>query len=150
MVETGRQCPHAHHSTRESNGRNRVRLSPAGTGIQRSAQMNLPPWLLHTPSTGALESDDPDHLLRKRILTLIAYLGMFISAAWGSAYLAIGYQQPAFVLFGSAIVALGFLLYFLRSRNVPPFRFSMLSLLLFLPFVLQWSLAGYTASSAVV
>jgi class 3 adenylate cyclase len=62
----------------------------------------------------------------------------------------LGLPLCASIPFGYSILSAAVLLSFFRTKNYGFFRFSELTLILILPFLLQWGLGGFAASSAVM
>ena len=93
---------------------------------------------------------DPDELrLQKVTLTLSAITVTVLAVIWVGAYLALGLPVSAAIPFAYQIVSIASLAVFARTRDYRFFRWSQLALMIGLPFVLQWSLGGFVASSAV-
>jgi class 3 adenylate cyclase len=94
--------------------------------------------------------DDPEPLLvQKATVTVAAVTIVILSVVWVGTYLALGLPVSAAIPFSYQVVTLVALVVFARTKDVRPFRFSQIVLMVTLPFVLQWSLGGYVASSAV-
>ncbi len=82
-------------------------------------------------------------------LTLPAMTVTVLSVIWVGTYLALGLPVPAAIPFAYQLASIATLAVFARTKDYHFFRFSQLVLIILLPFVLQWSLGGYVASSAV-
>jgi adenylate cyclase len=98
---------------------------------------------------GVLPDDSEDERLRKSTLTLSSVLIVTLAWVWVITYLMLGLTIPALIPFAYQLASLTSLVYFARTRRYGFFRASQLLLMLLLPFLLQWSLGGYVASSAV-
>jgi adenylate cyclase len=98
---------------------------------------------------GVLPSDGEDERLRKETLTLSAVLITVLALVWVGTYAALGLWVSAAIPFAYQVASLFGLALFARTRRWSSFRASQLGLLLMLPFLLQWSLGGFVASSAV-
>jgi class 3 adenylate cyclase len=72
-----------------------------------------------------------------------------LSVIWVGTYLALGLPVPAAIPLTYQLASIATLAVFARTKDYRFFRFSQLVLIILLPFVLQWSLGGYVASSAV-
>jgi hypothetical protein len=106
-------------------------------------------WLERLSQLG-LAPDDPDDVrTRKVTLTLASEIVTVLSVIWVGTYLALGHPLSAAIPFGYQVASVLSLLIFARTKDFRSFRFSQIILILALPFVLQWSLGGYIASSTV-
>ena len=95
-------------------------------------------------------ADDPDDVrVQKVTLTLAALTVTVLSVVWVGTYLALGLPVSAAIPFTYQVVSIATLVVFARTKDYRFFRFSQLVLIVLLPFLLQWSLGGYVASSAV-
>ena len=95
-------------------------------------------------------ADDSDEVrVQKVTLTLAAVTVTVLSVAWVGTYLALGLPVSAAIPFAYQVVSIATLAVFARTKDYRFFRFSQLVLIIALPFLLQWSLGGYVASSAV-
>jgi class 3 adenylate cyclase len=103
-------------------------------------------WL---EAVGSLPSDSPDERLRKATLSLCAGLVVPISVAWVSTYWALGLIGPATIPLAYQVVSVAAFVHLFKTKRFAVFRAVQLSLMLLLPFVLQWSLGGFMASSTV-
>ncbi|HEY3164440.1 MAG TPA: adenylate/guanylate cyclase domain-containing protein [Candidatus Limnocylindrales bacterium] len=107
------------------------------------------PWIERLASLG-VDPADPDELrLQKVTLTLAAVTVTLLSILWVGTYLALGLPVSAAIPFAYQVVSIASLAVFARTRDYRFFRASQLALIFVLPFLLQWSLGGYVASSAV-
>jgi adenylate cyclase len=94
--------------------------------------------------------EDPDEVhVQKVTLTLAAVIVTVLSVIWVGTYLALGLPVSAAIPFGYQVASVVSLIAFARTKDYRLFRFSQIVLMLLLPFLLQWSLGGYVASSAV-
>ena len=82
-------------------------------------------------------------------LTLAAWVVTLLSFVWVGTYLALGLPVSAAIPFAYQVVSVASLAVFARTKDFRFFRASQLVLILLLPFLLQLSLGGYVASSAV-
>ncbi len=100
-------------------------------------------------AAGSLASDPPEERLRKSALILCSLLITILASVWVATYAALGLWRSALIPFGYQIASLlGFAL-FARTKRYDLYRASQVALILVLPFLLQWSLGGFVASSAV-
>jgi class 3 adenylate cyclase len=117
--------------------------------VSDSAGSAARPWIERLASLG-VDAADPDELrLQKVTLTLAAVTVTLLSILWVGTYLALGLPVSAAIPFAYQVVSIASLAVFARTRDYRFFRASQLALIFVLPFLLQWSLGGYVASSAV-
>jgi len=98
---------------------------------------------------GVDPADDDELRLQKVTLTLAAITVTVLAVVWVGTYLALGLPVPAAIPFAYQVVSIASLAVFARTKDYRFFRFSQLVVIIVLPYVLQWSLGGYVASSAV-
>ena len=100
-------------------------------------------------SVGVAVHDSDEIRLQKVTLTLAALTVTVLAVIWVGTYLALGLPEPAAIPFTYQLVSIATLAVFARTKDYRFFRFSQLLLIISLPFLLQWSLGGFVASSAV-
>ncbi len=98
---------------------------------------------------GVLPVDSDEVRVQKVTLTLATVTVTVLSVIWVGTYLALGLPVSAAIPFGYQVASFVSLVAFARTKDYRLFRFSQIVLMLLLPFLLQWSLGGYIASSAV-
>jgi class 3 adenylate cyclase len=98
---------------------------------------------------GVAPTDSDELRLQKVALTLSAVTVSTLAVIWVGTYLALGLPLSAAIPFGYQVVSIASLAWFGWTRDYPAFRSVQLLLIMLLPFLLQWSLGGYVASSAV-
>ncbi len=99
---------------------------------------------------GARPGDGPEERVRKAVMFMTAIIIGLLALFWGLTYVLLGYPfAGAIPLSYSAITAFSIGLYF-RFKRFELFRFSQLLLILLLPFLLQWSLGGFSNGSIVM
>ena len=96
---------------------------------------------------GILPTDDADMRLKKSLLVFATGLFCTGSMLWLFLYGQMGPQFSATAPFVFQLMLVANLLYFLRSGNFDWFRISQLSLFLFAPFVVQWSIGNFITAS---
>jgi adenylate cyclase len=101
-------------------------------------------------NAGVLPTDPAEERLRKATLTLSAGLITPLAVVWVATYWALGLYLSAIIPLAYQVVALASLVFFVRTKRYRAFRLSQLLLMLLLPFLLQWSLGGFVASSGVM
>jgi class 3 adenylate cyclase len=100
-------------------------------------------------SIGALASDPEDERIRKSTLVISTLIVCLLSPIWVATYLALGLTLSAAIPLAYIVVSLVSLAAFARTNRYRAFRQTQLGLMLVLPFLLQWSLGGFAASSVV-
>jgi serine phosphatase RsbU (regulator of sigma subunit) len=107
-------------------------------------------WLDRLSKAGSLPSDSEALRLRKAVLIFLALTYTVAGVVWGIGYLLLGLQASGSIPLSYSFISAASLLYFFKTKNYAFFCRSQLTLILILPFLLQWSLGGLTASGAVV
>lgn len=123
-----------------------VMMTRVGVRIRRSAGTSL---LGRLAALGAVDTDTEEERLRRSTLVLSTFLVSAATPFWIITYFVLGLPVPALIPLGYFVISVGLLVWYARTRRYPPFRTIQLALMLVLPFVLQWSLGGFAASSAV-
>jgi guanylate cyclase len=98
---------------------------------------------------GTLPDDDSEEVLRKGTLTLTACLVTLLALVWVGIYGYLGIWLSALIPLTYQVVVVVSLVIFFATKRFRTFRATQLLLMLILPFVLQWSLGGFAAASAV-
>ena len=96
---------------------------------------------------GILPTDDAEMRLKKSLLVFATGLFCTGSMLWLFLYGQMGPQFSATAPFMFQLLLVANLLYFLRSGNFEWFRITQLSLFLFAPFVVQWSIGNFISAS---
>jgi adenylate cyclase len=112
----------------------------------RSALGRVIRWLA---LLGVAETDADDIRAQKAALTLAAGLITLLAIVWVGTYWVLGLPQAAAIPFAYQVASVATLVVFARSKNYRFLRFSQAAMMTFFPFLLQWTLGGYVASSAV-
>lgn len=99
---------------------------------------------------GTHGGDSNEERVKKAVLTLVAGIIAFLAIFWGSLYVLLGYPVSGAIPLGYAAISFASILYFFRTKRFGFFRFSQLLLILLLPFLLQWSLGGFSNGSVVM
>ena len=103
-------------------------------------------WLA---SLGVSDADSDETRGQKVALTLAASTVTALSVSWVGTYFALGLYQAAAIPLAYQVISLATLAVFARTKSYGFFRVTQAVLMTSLPFLLQWSLGGYVASSAV-
>lgn len=99
---------------------------------------------------GCMEKDSESDRLKKAILVVIP-TGISIAAFfWSLAYLYLDRPISAAIPGIYSIISLLSIFIFFKTKQFNFFRFSQLFFILWLPFLLQWSLGGFNTGSAVM
>lgn len=107
-----------------------------------SEQVNFPAETLKTQVT-------QEDKLRSSLLILACAFMNFAVMFWLAIYWLMGQKYSTNVPLAYQAVSLSSLVYYLKTRNFLAFRFIQLSLFLFTPFMMQWSVGSSVTSSGV-
>src|SRR5712691_1355208 len=95
-------------------------------------------------------SDSEDERLRKTLLLFTCGLMNVAAGVWLLIYWVMGMRLSTTIPLGYQVVSALTLLIYLKTKNFAFFRFTQLSLLLFVPFITQWSIGNFISSSGIV
>lgn len=98
---------------------------------------------------GVTASDTEDIRAQKATLTLAALCVTGLAFIWVGTYFALGLPTAGAIPLAYQVASVVSLAVFSRSKDYRFFRFSQATMLTLLPFLLQWTLGGFAASSAV-
>lgn len=98
---------------------------------------------------GVAETDPDETRSQKAALTLAAALVTVLAIIWVGTYWVLDLPRAAAIPFVYQVASVSSLVVFARTKNYRFFRFSQAAMMTLLPFLLQWTLGGYVASSAV-
>jgi class 3 adenylate cyclase len=98
---------------------------------------------------GVSDTDSDETRGQKVALTLATSTVIGLAVIWVGTYAALGIYLAAAIPFTYQLVSLTSLIVFARTKSYRFLRSSQAMLMTALPFLLQWSLGGYVASSAV-
>lgn len=107
-------------------------------------------WIERLSKAGSFITDTEEQRLRKAVLIFLAVIYTIAGVVWGAGYLLVGLPASGSIPLSYSFISAVSLLYFFKTKHYKFFCRSQLSLILILPFLLQWSLGGFTASGAVV
>ena len=93
--------------------------------------------------------DTREERLKKTTLVLVSGLVLFLAPFWGLIYFELDHPFSASIPLGYSIISALTLGFFFLTKRFKFFRAIQLHLILWLPFLLQWSLGGFANSSAV-
>lgn len=94
--------------------------------------------------------DTQEDKLRKSLLIFACAFMNFAVMLWLAIYWMMGLNFSSNVPLAYQAVSIASLIYYLKSRNFVVFRFVQLSLFLFAPFIMQWTIGSSVASSGVM
>ena len=94
--------------------------------------------------------DTQEDTLRRSLLIFASAFMMFAVVMWLAIYWMMGLNFSTNVPLAYQSVSVVSLIYYLKSRNFAVFRFIQLSLFLFAPFIMQWSIGNSTTASGVM
>lgn len=96
-----------------------------------------------------LTLDTQEDKLRSSLLIFACAFMNFAVMFWLAIYWLMGQSYSTNIPLAYQAVSLGSLVYYLKTKNFAAFRFIQLSLFLFAPFVMQWSVGSSVTSSGV-
>jgi guanylate cyclase len=99
---------------------------------------------------GADPEDEDDIRIHKSLLVISSFFFMVLAWFWGILYFIFGEGIAGAIPFSYAWISLASLLHFRATRKYHFFRFSQLTLILVLPFLLMVALGGFINGSAVI
>jgi guanylate cyclase len=99
---------------------------------------------------GSDPNDDDDIRLQKSLLVICAFPFMVAGIAWGLMYILFNEPLAGAIPLSYSFISLLSIIYFGRTRKYHFFRFSQLTLILMLPFLLMVALGGFVNGSAVI
>ena len=101
-------------------------------------------------NVGTRPDDPPGIRAQKSVLTLAAAAISVLAIYWVGMYQALGLRASAAIPLTYQILSVGGLIHLGHTKDVRVLRASQLTMMLVLPFVLQWSLGGFVNSSGVM
>lgn len=104
-------------------------------------------WLANL---GTLPKDDDKERVKKAVLTLVSGIIAILAIFWGSFYVFLGFPYTGLIPLSYSIISFLSIGYFFATKKFVFFRTSQLLLILFLPFLCQWSLGGFANGSVVM
>lgn len=109
------------------------------------------PGLLRRWSTlGVSPSDSEDLRLKKAVMTIVSSSIAILALFWSGLYLYSGYPLSGAIPLGYSLISFSSTLHFFRTKRFAFFCFSQQLLILLLPFLLMWSLGGFSNGSVVM
>ncbi len=111
---------------------------------------HLNAWIKALAGDGDLPSDPEQLRLRKAVLILLSGTYTILGVFWGVAYLSIDRPLAGSFPLGYSVISAASIFYYFLSKRFQFFYRIQLFLILMLPFLLQWSLGGFSASGSVI
>ena len=109
-----------------------------------------PRGVLRRLANAAIEENDSDLVrLRKTLLLFASGLMNLAAIVWLAIYWYMGLRLPTTIPLGFQILSVLVIVIYLRTRNFDFFRLAQLSLFLFFPFVVQWSIGSFVSASGI-
>ena len=96
------------------------------------------------------ENDSEELRLRKTLLIFASGLMNMAAIVWLAIYWVLGLKLPTTIPLAYQVLSALILVIYLKTRNFDFFRFAQLSLFLFAPFVIQWTIGSFVNSSGIV
>jgi class 3 adenylate cyclase len=94
--------------------------------------------------------DSQEDKLQKSLLIFACSFMNLVVMLWLAVYWFMGLNFSSNVPLAYQAISISSLAYFYKTRNFAPFRFIQLTLFLFAPFVMQWSIGNSVTSSGVM
>lgn len=99
---------------------------------------------------GARPTDNSRERVRRAVMTMTAMIIGFLAIFWGLTYFWLGYPLAGSIPMSYSVITVFSIGVFFRTKHFGLFRLSQLLLILLLPFLLQWSLGGFSNGSIVM
>ena len=126
-------------------------IAPAGAAVAPPAPAPHRFSLLERLARAAVDENDSEELrLRKTLLMLASGLMNMAAFVWLALYWIMGLKLPTTIPLLYQLISVIILVIYLKTRNFDFFRFAQLSLFLFAPFVIQWTIGSFVNSSGIV
>jgi class 3 adenylate cyclase len=111
---------------------------------------DLRAWLNGLSRRIITEQDSDQDRLNKTLLIFACGMMGFGAMLWLAIYWAMGIKFSVTVPLAYLAVSAASLAYYIWKRDFAVFRFIQVSLFLFVPFIMQWSIGSYVSSSGVM
>jgi len=106
--------------------------------------------MINLPEITAGAADTQEDKLRKSLLIFACAFMNLAVMLWLAIYWMMGLHFSANVPLGYQLISVASLIYYFKTGRFVPFRFVQLSLFLFAPFIMQWSIGSSVTSSGVM
>jgi len=136
--------------------------SPAKTEVETAGDARAPgnparsvavaqPSFLERLARAAVPPDDREELrLQKTVMVVASVATALATLLWLFIYRLMGLTLPSTIPFLYLVLTVLFLGVYVKTRSFDFYRMSQLSLFLFAPFVIQWSIGSFVNSSGIV
>ena len=111
---------------------------------------DLGSWIANLGQRVISSEDTEQEKLNKTLAIFASGLMGFGAMLWLAIYWAMGIKFSATVPLSYLLISAASLVLYLWIRNFELFRFIQVSLFLFVPFIMQWSIGSYVSSSGVM
>ena len=126
-------------------------IAPGGAAVAPPSPAPHRVSLLERLARAAVDENDSEELrLRKTLLMLASGLMNMAAFVWLALYWIMGLKLPTTIPLLYQLISVIILVIYLKTRNFDFFRFAQLSLFLFAPFVIQWTIGSFVNSSGIV
>jgi len=102
-----------------------------------------------TLRVGIKSSDDEALQLQKISITMVPVIIAPLGFFWSLIYIFLGYYLPASIPLFYTVASILTVLHFYKTKDINFILQAQMSLILLLPFMLMWSLGGFTQSSYI-
>lgn len=102
------------------------------------------------PEKKAGSSETQEEMLRRSLLIFVSAFMNLAVMLWLAIYWWMGVHFSSNIPLTYQLISVASMVHYLKTRNFTVFRFVQLSLFLFAPFVMQWSIGNSTTSSGVM
>jgi adenylate cyclase len=101
--------------------------------------------------TAGIEAGDSDDLkLKKSLVMFAAGLMTFASVGWLGIYWLLGMHMSSSLPVAYQLVSVATIVVYAATRSFDFFRYAQLTLFLFYPFVIQWSMGNFVSASGII
>jgi class 3 adenylate cyclase len=107
-------------------------------------------WLQRLSEAAVPPTDNDELRLQKTLLVVVSVATALATLLWLFIYRAMGLTLPSTIPFVYLLLTVLFLGIYVKTRNFDFYRGAQLSLFLFAPFVIQWSIGSFVNSSGIV
>ena len=99
---------------------------------------------------GVLETDSESLKLKKASITIVPLIMIPSGVVWALIYYYFNHLTSALIPLSYSVLSTLSLLYFHKTKNVAVIQKVQMTLVLFVPFILMWSLGGFESGSYVM
>ena len=121
-----------------------------GIGAKVVSETPLQHALSRLQHLSAIGSCSREERLRRGTVVLLSLITSVAGVLWGTSYAVLGLYQVAVVPFAYALIVLASIVLFIILERFGVLAYTQLSLLLLLPFVVQWQIGGFVPAGGVM